>query len=476
MPDIADEVRKDLEARLKRFLTHAVEYGEPTYVGSGGSAAIFRVPTTKGEKAIKVYDPRFFDGDNAKVEGKRLALQRTLIGHDCPTLVGVNRVEEAEGTAFIEMEFVAWPQLKKVLSTVPDDKVSILTRQLVDAVVFLEQLGVVHRDVKPENIHVSEDFSQLKLIDLGVARTLSASDEECNDGTDNGHRRPFIATAQYSSPEYLFRLDAPSPNLWKALNLYQVGAVLHDLINKKPIFQDEVEIGNRFVVAKAVLTKIPTFPDTDSARLATQKALASRCLVKDMATRLQIVGWNDFTFEAPTSPLSSLTSRLAKGKSMAGSQAAAAHKARLEFDRERFCKRFCEAIRSELISAVEQAIQITLAPAASGSNTGYVFQFELAHAASVSVDVSFEWFEDLQCLSTKVSLGGVLHCGAGIAPQPEQQEVAVATIGESESVVTHDVANRVAEVLTQALDMLDATSDRSAIHGCDVGKLCLQKS
>ncbi len=476
MPDISDAVFQDIKARLTEFLKTCPGYTGAEFVSSGGSAAIFRVSTPAGDKAIKVYDPRFFLEDSVAAERRRLALQRSLIGHGCSTLVAVDRVVEAQGTAFIEMEFVSWPELKKVLANVPDEKVSSLIQQLVEAVTFLERLDIAHRDVKPENIHVTEDFARLKLIDLGVARALSIPDEEGAEATDHGKSRPFIATAQYSSPEYLFRLDAPSTNLWKALNIYQVGAVLHDLINKKPLFQDEVEVGNRSVVAKAVLSKTPVFPDIDPLRLAGQKALATRCLVKDMATRLQIVSWSDFAFEASTDPLSALKSRLAKAKGLAGSQVAAATGTRLQFERELFSKRFCEAIRTELIPALDRAVQLTMIPNERSAASGYRFELAIESGTTVENDIHLHWLEDLQSNSAKVTIAAAIRCGSTDIPAPEPQEIAVATIHESEGVVALDIACRMAEILSRVLDMIDAGVEKSVVHGADIGKLCFDRS
>jgi eukaryotic-like serine/threonine-protein kinase len=475
MPDISEAVREDIEARLGRFLTTKMGYSQPTYVGAGGSAAIYKVDTPSGVRAIKVYDPKFFTNENAKAEGRRLELQRSLIGHDCSTLVKVFSVEEAEHTAFIEMEFVPWPQLKKVLASVPDEKISGLIRQLVEAVVFLEKLDIAHRDVKPENIHVAEDFSLLKLIDLGVSRIMSPRDEEGSDATDHGQKRPFIATAQYSSPEYLFRLDAPSPNLWKALNIYQVGAVLHDLISKKPLFDDEVNLDNRWLVARAVLTKVPNFPDADPTRLVAQKALATRCLAKDMETRLRIVSWSDFTFEAATDGLSVLKSRLAKGKGLAGSQSAAAIDERLRFEREQFAKRFCEAIRTELIGACDRMVHVTMVVSSSGRALGYEFQLEIGQRATVLANVHLDWFDGLGCNSARVSIAAGMSCGSNAIPPPEAQAVAVATINESEEAVSLDVARRLADILVYALDLLESVEDPMALNGADVGRVALNK-
>jgi eukaryotic-like serine/threonine-protein kinase len=115
--------------------------------------------------------------------------------------------------------------------------VAVLIGHLVNAVRFLDSKEIVHRDIKPENILMNSSFDKLKLIDLGVAREMYG-DDDAGDATDHGGKRPFIATAQYSSPEYLFRLEAPSPQLWSALTLYQLGGALHDMVMRRPLFND----------------------------------------------------------------------------------------------------------------------------------------------------------------------------------------------------------------------------------------------
>ena len=475
MPDLSPSLIAELEARLVAYLKSRGSCAAPSFIGSGGSAATYRVETEAGPRAIKVYDPGLFVEANAMAERRRLELQRSLIGHDCSTLVTVYRVDEELDTAFIEMEFVPWSSLKKVLQKVPDERVSVLTQKLVEAVTFLEGLSIVHRDVKPENIHVSDDFSELKLIDLGVSRTLAVPEDDAGDTTDNGQRRPFISTAQYSSPEYLFRLDAPSEDLWKALNLYQVGAVLHDLINKRPLFQEEVDVGNRFVVAKAVLTKVPSFPDTSPERLASQKALAARCLTKDMSTRVQIVSWSDFKFEAATDSLGSLKAHLAKTKGLAGTQSLAAAQGRLRFERNQSAKRVCDAIRGELIDAAGNDVPITLSPIGDGEGS-YSLELAIGQGCSVVARVSFEWFEDLHVRSAAVFVSATLRIGAEPAPAPQPIKLAVATINVSEDVVANDLANRVAELVAFVIDLLDGTPERATLHGMDVGTHCFIKA
>lgn len=286
-------------------------------LGDGGSAAVFRWDVGSTTKALKVYDPKFLNGPTAPAERSRLSLQRRLIGQNCLSLIDTLSVKEEHGTCFVEMEFFPGTELKRVLADVPDNAIAPLISQLVTAVQFLDSMGIVHRDIKPENILVSADFRELRLLDLGIIRDTSEA-EDRPDGTDHGERRPFIATAQYSSPEYLFRLEAPSPSLWKALSLYQVGGVLHDLVCRRPLFERAVAADNKYALAMAVMQEQPDFAGVP-AHLSAWAALAARCLTKDSRVRLQCADWKDFTIA--TEPSVELLRRALSGRTARAVQA-----------------------------------------------------------------------------------------------------------------------------------------------------------
>lgn len=463
MPALDQTIVADITSRLEQYLNIKGGYSAPTYLASGGSAAIFKVEGPAGARAFKVFDTRFFDGELGDAERRRLEVQRRLIGHECMSLVQTFQVEEAEGTAFMEMEFVTWPDLDKVLETVPDAEVSSLIKQLVLAARFLEEQGIVHRDIKPENIKVSPDFKSLKLLDLGVARNIEAPDDVDASITDHGNLRPFLATAQYSSPEYLFRLDEPSPKLWKGLNFYQIGAVLHDLVMKKQIFDYEMTAGNRWLVTKAVLTKMPSFAD-GSNRLCDLKALAARCLTKDLDLRLQIVGWEDFMREDTDNPMNALRGRLARSGMNAGPQSKAAADARLEFDRNDFTKVLHDNVRNELIAVCGTTLPNRTK--ASADRLSYMYIFEPGNGAVIQCQLSLTWQDGVFARDAQIEIAAVLfHERDGAAIQmPESSPVCQVTIDSTDDTTLNNIAGVIAKAVGSALDIVDTLDDINTLE------------
>lgn len=470
MPDLAEDVIEDLTARTCRFLEANGGYENIDFLAAGGSAAVYRVARNGKVTAFKAFNPGFFAGTGGDAERHRLSVQKRLIGHGCPSLIQTFQVTEAEDTAFVEMEYVEWPQLTKILAKVPDDAIIPLISQLVEAVRFLDSLNIVHRDIKPENIHVSPDFRQLKLLDLGVVREFDAPD--CADAsiTDHGNQRPFLATAQYSSPEYLFRLDEPTSKLWRGLNIYQVGAVLHDLIKKEPLFKSEMSLGNRWLVARAVLTKQPAFSDPIPNRLMALKALASRCLIKDLDTRLQVVGWEDFLLEGADDPVDALRGRLAKGSIAARRNAGESSMARLDFERTEFMKRFSDRIRGELIHICGAQLPLTVKHPVPGELLDIKYELAVDKQLSISCHLGFDWQAGLYERSVNLRVGAQIIDASttNALPPVIYRLVGAAAIQDAEDEAATLVTNQLANLISNALDRIEGEQDAIALHGVNL--------
>jgi serine/threonine protein kinase len=456
MPALEQEIIDDLTKRLERYLLPQGGASRPDFINAGGSAAVYRVSINGVSRAVKAFNPQLFEGVVGDASRKRLDVQRRLINHDCPSLVQTYAVDESEGTVFIQMEDIEWPQLKDVLAGCPDDSIVPLLTQLVEAVRYLECKGVVHRDIKPENIHVSPDFSKLKLLDLGVARDFDTASTEDSGATDQPGQRPFLATAQYSSPEYLFRLDEPTTKLWSALNIYQIGAVLHDLIMKRPLFHEEMLLANRWLVAKAVLTKIPSFKEANPTRLVGLKALAAKCLVKDMDLRLQLIGWDDFAFKNESDPMNALRKRLNVGAPVSHEVRGKSADQRLEFLRSEFNDRVLSSIRSELTSVCATKLPFRLMGADSPNS--YRLCFPLGEGAEILVDLVLNWQDGVHSEHVTFALKAILAITGLNAAQTCRaalRNVAAGSIAGGEEEVVTCICAAIAEILSSGLDVVD---------------------
>ncbi|MBX9722858.1 MAG: protein kinase [Candidatus Obscuribacterales bacterium] len=459
MPALDPTIVKDLTSRLVKYLADRGNYSAPCYLTSGGSAAVFKAESVEGVRAFKVFDPRFFEGEVGEAERQRLEVQRRLIAHECPSLIQTFHVQEAYDTAIVEMEFVSWSDLNKVLEQVPDTEVSVLIKQLVLAARFLEEQGIVHRDIKPENIKISPDFKHLKLLDLGVARNIEVPDNVDAAVTDHGNLRPFLATAQYSSPEYLFRLDEPSARLWKGLNFYQIGAVLHDLIMKKQIFDYEMRAGNRWLVSKAVLTKIPSFEDVNTNRLRSLKALAARCLAKNLELRLQIVGWEDFMQEDTVDPINVLRARLARSRENFEPQANAAAHDRLEFERNSFTRSLSENVRDELIAACGTSLPSIVR--ASTDRCKYTYEFTLQNEIVIQCQVSVIWFEGIYARDAQIKIAALLchDRDNAIIDEITPTPVCQTSVDSVDDTTVNIITSAIAKSIGVALDIINTVPD-----------------
>ena len=452
-----------MEDLAKRLLTlanaYATRHGGKILreLGHGGSAAVFELASEQSRTALKVYDPTFFSVSNGPAELRRVELQRGLLSHGCSELIEILDVETADGTCFVSMEFIPWPTLKAALPSVPDDCVVRLMSQLVRAVRFLDSKGIVHRDIKPENILVSPDCQLLKLIDLGVAREMHEH-EDAIDATDHSGRRPFIATAQYSSPEYLFRLQAPSQSLWRALTLYQLGGVLHDLVMKRPLFQASVLTGNKFNVAAAVLRQVPEFQGV-GADLLPLATLAAHCLSKSPELRLKLVSLESFESQAATAA-ETLRARmeraaLAKRATSDLAQLSRHHDA----ERKNALEAVSQSVKTQLLELLAKRFPLKSVPQGP---SGFKLAVTLDERNVITFFVDARWEDAGNPLVGEVSLRAALNLKQS---EGELEAVAIGEIDAAAAGLTAlcaSLVEAVCKVIVRSQDLVDVSSSEAA--------------
>lgn len=255
-------------------------------LGFGKSALVFEARKGTQVAALKVFDPDLVQRYGESIQLARIEREKLLIGKSHQNLVSIYDGGKCASTGFlfVAMELIQAKDLSHNIAIVPPEKIRSLIIQLANAAMFLEDNGLVHRDIKPSNIAVSDDFLKLTLLDLGVLRPVGESSLTDTDG------RHFVGTLQYSSPEFLYRTEEQNVEGWRALTFYQIGAVLHDLIKGKPIFDEYCNPYARMVDAVKQIVPDLDVPGADPDLVA----LATSCLVKDPKRRLELVSWESF--------------------------------------------------------------------------------------------------------------------------------------------------------------------------------------
>ena len=244
----------------------------------GKSAAVFRANKSQHIAALKIFDPELVARYGELTQLTRILTELTLRGLRHRHLVQIYDGGQCPATnhLFLVMQHVTGQPLSTLLTTFPRARIPALLQQIASATRFLEDNGLAHRDIKPDNIVVDATTDHATLLDLGVLRAIS-SQSNATDGDDVPH---FVGTLQYSPPEFLLREEEDTLEGWRAVTFYQLGAVLHDLVERRPIFTEFTDPYARLV--NAVQHTQPTFQATDVPDLV---HLAQNCLVKSPTSR-----------------------------------------------------------------------------------------------------------------------------------------------------------------------------------------------
>lgn len=165
-------------------------------VARGGMAAVYRAVDTRLDRtvAVKVMHPVLADDEDFVVRFRREAKAAARLSH--PEVVAVFDQGEDAGQVFLVMEYVAGATLRALLGRrgrlTPGQAVTVLL-PLLRALGAAHRAGVVHRDVKPENVLLADD-GRVKVADFGLAWAVAASNLTTTTGL-------LIGTVAYLAPE-----------------------------------------------------------------------------------------------------------------------------------------------------------------------------------------------------------------------------------------------------------------------------------
>jgi eukaryotic-like serine/threonine-protein kinase len=211
-------------------------YAVERTLGTGGMAVVYlaRDEELGRPVAIKLLVERFSGDEEFRERFVREARMAAGLTH--PNIVSIYDAGEEDGSPFIVMEYIEGTTLADEVARrkrIPPDEVVDLALQACGALAHAHDAGLVHRDVKPQNLLLRTD-GVLKIADFGIARTA--------DATSLTQVGTVLGTAQYLSPE-----QAAGEQVTAAADLYSLGAVLYELLTGQPPrrFESLAELGAR---------------------------------------------------------------------------------------------------------------------------------------------------------------------------------------------------------------------------------------
>ncbi|WP_203246182.1 Stk1 family PASTA domain-containing Ser/Thr kinase [Sporosarcina beigongshangi] len=200
-------------------------------IGDGGMSKVYLAHDIilNRDVAIKVLNYDFANEEELKRRFQREALSATSLTH--PHIVDIFDVGEEGELLYLVMEYVEGQTLKKFIQTngplSPKQALPIM-RQLVSAISNAHHNGIVHRDIKPQNILMDAE-GNLKITDFGIAMALSA--------TAHTKTNSVVGTVHYLSPE-----QARGGMATKKSDIYSLGIVFYELLTGELPFSAETAV------------------------------------------------------------------------------------------------------------------------------------------------------------------------------------------------------------------------------------------
>ena len=220
--------------------TRLGRYEISSQLGAGGMGEVYLAQDThlRRPAALKILPARFTESEDRLRRFEREASAASALNH--PNIITIHEIGHEDGTHFIAMEFVDGETLRARLDR---ERMSLkealdVAVQVADALSAAHEAGIVHRDVKPENVMIRRD-GYVKVLDFGLAKLTerprltvdSKAPTIAKADTDPG---TVMGTMQYMAPEQARGLDVD-----RRADVWSLGVVLYEMVAGRPPFEGE---------------------------------------------------------------------------------------------------------------------------------------------------------------------------------------------------------------------------------------------
>jgi dienelactone hydrolase len=308
----------DLRQQLQSALGDAYTLGRE--LGGGGMSRVFLAEDTRLGRTVvvKVLSPELVAGISAERFEREIRVAASL---QQANIVPLLTAGDANGLAYFTMPYVEGQSLRVRLASGPPLSVAEclgILRDVTRALGYAHERGVVHRDIKPDNVLLSRGAAEVT--DFGIAKALQVSRVAPTDEPGTGNESltqlgTSVGTPAYMAPEQA----AGDPNLDHRADIYAVGVLAYEMLEGQPPFT-----GTPQSVMSAHLTKAPramTRPDVPPSLRRT----VLKCLEKDPAHRYQSADELLADIESIATPSGAIPSatRVRRGRALAWAGVAA---------------------------------------------------------------------------------------------------------------------------------------------------------
>ena len=252
-------------------------------IGAGGMGEVYRAhdETLDRDVALKVLPAASLGDDTARTRLLREARSAAALNH--PHICTVHEVGEADGQAYIAMEYVEGQTLSEL---VPGDGLGVETAvrygtQIAAALAHAHERGVIHRDLKSANVVVTAE-GVAKVLDFGLAKRLGGKElAEVTTQSQVSLTQPgaVMGTLPYMAPEQLHGEAADARS-----DVWALGVVLYEMVAGRRPFRGDTG----YDLSAAILNQPP--PQLPAGAPAELQAVVERCLEKERERRYQHAG------------------------------------------------------------------------------------------------------------------------------------------------------------------------------------------
>lgn len=242
-------------------------------LGEGGMGAVYQARDRELDRliALKVIRPELAGNAAILQRFKQELILARHVTHR--NVVRIYDLGEADGIKFITMEYVDGEDLRSLLKLhgkLPAKEAVHIVEQVCRALEAAHAEGVIHRDLKPQNI-MRDKQGRIVVMDFGLARSL-----EANGMTQTG---ALVGTLEYMSPE-----QALGGELDQRSDLFAVGLIFYELLSGKVPYKAETALAS---LMKRTQERAIPVSQIDSAVPKVLSKVVSRCLERDPTARYQ---------------------------------------------------------------------------------------------------------------------------------------------------------------------------------------------